>query len=165
MSQVYTFCKNGSSNKGPANPEPKVGSVPLSTNNASPTTGYKQPSSQTGQTGGYSFRKADEAPDVSKPLTFTEDDFPSLGGAKPKPVAIGSWGDASKSGIIREPFPVKVAAPRRDIPPLFKVQKVKKNAKPNYYDEDEDELCDDYDTNSSHESDHECGGNGEDEEY
>jgi hypothetical protein len=123
MSQVYTFCKTGSS---------KSTSTPTPTRTG---TGVQTPQ-------GYSFKKDDE----QTPVTFNENDFPSLGSTKPPaPKNIGSWGNASMNSVIREPFPVQVAVPRRDIPPL--VFKVKKNKKA-VYEDDEDELCNDYDVDS-----------------
>jgi hypothetical protein len=145
MSQVYTFCKSGGS-KTSSN----TSITPINPSTSTSTSiSYKPPN--TGAEKIYGFKREDQIKDASKPVNFTEEDFPSLGGLKTStsiPQKNGSWGDASKSAIIREPFPEQVAVVKKNVPPLF--SKVKKTTKTVYYedDEDEDELCDNYESDS-----------------
>jgi hypothetical protein len=108
MSQVYSFCKSGKSK----------------TFNEPQNSGAKPQNSGTKTQETYNFKK---------------DDFPSLGGRNTKvtiaPNNIGSWGNSLKSGVIREPFPEKVAAPKKNIPPLS--NRVKKEDF-KYYEDYED---------------------------
>ncbi len=142
MSQVYTFCKSGGS---------KSSAAPI--NSATPVN--KPAPSGVITSSGYSYKREDTKNTEPKPVAFTEDDFPSLGGSTkqiltPNPTKnIGSWGDASKISIIREPFTNQIAVPKKNIPPLF--SKVKKTKKVMYEDEDdedeeEQEFDDYYDT-------------------
>lgn len=128
MSQVYTFCKSGGTKTTTPNPIPQ---------------NQSQVSSENSK-GTYSFKQ-----DGTNQVTFTPEDFPSLGGSKVSAPTknIGSWGDASKSAIIREPFPDEVAVVKKNVPPLF--SKVKKTKKATYYEDDEDELYDEYEESYS----------------
>lgn len=135
MSQVYTFCKSGGAkNLTSQTPTP----TPTQTTSYSATTSsYKPPINTNSGSGAYSFRREEPKPDTPKPVTFTDDDFPALGGPSTSGTkSIGSWGDSSKAGVIREPFSQQVAVPRKNIPPLFnKVTRTKKVL----YDEDDEE--------------------------
>jgi len=145
MSQVYTFCKSGGANTSGTNPTNTSGTNPTNTSGTNPTTGLHLGASglrSVGNTQGtYNFKQ-----DGTKPLTFTEEEFPSLGGSKVSTSTssknIGSW--ASNSAAVREPFTEKVVM-KKNIPPLFR--KVQKTKKTEYYDEDEEEDDDDNDDN------------------
>jgi len=132
MSQVYTFCKSGGANTSGTNPTNSTN--PMNPTNPTNPTGLRS----VGDTQGtYNFRQ-----DGAKPLTFTEEEFPALGGSKVSTSTssknIGSW--ASNSAAVREPFTEKVVM-KKNIPPLFR--KVQKTKKTEYYDEEEDDSEDD----------------------
>ena len=148
MNSVYTFCKSGQTKTTNS----VVASTSTSTSTAaSNTTSYKSPNSGVNSTGGYSFRREESKTDTAKPLTFTDEDFPSLGGGKTckqEPVAKtgGSWGDATKIDLIKQPFTEKLVIPKKQIPPLF--NKVKRTKKIIYEDEDDEEEEEDYEEES-----------------